>query len=523
MSDSYQAQAQTLARKLWEIANDLRGTMDASKFKNYILGTIFYRYLSERTEQYMEQLLVNDHRTYQEAYSDPALLPMVHDWSLQSLGYVIEPQHLFRTLVQKIQKPTSLDDKFSIKDYEDAIQALTDSTMGQDSELTFLGLFDDMNLQAKDLGLTVAARTQLIATVITRINKLELNLAATKLDILGTAYMQLIGLFASDAGKKSGEFFTPTGPAQLVAQLATIGLSKAESVGDCTCGSASMLLEVQRHLSAQKVGHFYGQENNASTYNLARMNMLMHGVKYHDFTIYNGDTLTEDHYGDRKLTVQVCNPPYSLKYNPKLPGLKEDPRYSEAGDYPPKDYADLLFLEHMIYHMDEQDGRIAVLLSSGVLFRGKGEATIRKHIIQKHNCLDAVIGLAPSLFHGTPIAVCLLVLKAQRGTNQDNILFIDASREFTPGKNQNTLEPDNINKIVAAYVNRKDVEHFAHVASMKEIAANDFNLNITRYIEPLEEEDTLDLAAVRSELSDIAQAKQAAEAQVNAMLAQLGL
>ncbi len=531
MSDSYQAQAQTLARKLWEIANDLRGTMDASKFKNYILGTIFYRYLSERTEQYMEQLLANDHLTYQEAYSDPAFLPTVHDWSLQHLGYVIEPQHLFRTLVQKIQKPTSLDDKFSIKDYEDAIKALTDSTMGQDSEPTFRGLFDDMNLQAKDLGRSVAARTQLIAAVITRIKELELNLAATKLDILGTAYMHLIGLFASDAGKKSGEFFTPTGPAQLVARLASLGLSEAKSVGDCTCGSASMLLEVQRHLSAHKVGHFYGQENNASTYNLARMNMLMHGVNYHDFTIYNGDTLTEDHYGDRKLTVQVCNPPYSLKYNPDLPGLKEDPRYRAAGKLPPKGQADLAFVEHMIYHMDEHDGRIAVLLPHGVLFRGSGsgkardsgEATIRKYIIQKRNCLDAVIGLAPNLFHGTSIAVCLLVLKAQRGVNQDNILFIDASQEFTPGKNQNTLEQEHIDKIVAAYLDRKDVDKFAHVASMDEIAANDFNLNIPRYIDSLEAEAAVDLTAVRSELNAIAQAKQMAEAQVNAMLTQLGL
>ena len=397
-----------------------------------------------------------------------------------------------RTLVQKIQAPVDEDDRFSIEDYEKAIKALTDSTIGQDSETTFAGLFDDMRLQDKELGRTVAERTKLIASVITKINELEFDLADTKLDILGTAYMQLIGLFASNAGKKSGEFFTPTGPAQLVATLATIGLCEAKTVGDCTCGSASMLLEVQKH-------------------------------NYHDFSIYNGDTLTEDHYDKLKLTVQVCNPPYSLKYNPKTPGLAEDPRYREAGEIPSKQYADLLFLEHMIHHMDLRDGRIAVLMSQGVLFRGSAEETIRKYIIQKLNCLDAVIGLPANLFHGTSISVCLLVLKANRNDNKDNILFINASNEFKLGKNQNTLEPEHIAKIVDAYTKRKDVDHFAHVASLKEIAEKDFNLNISLYIKVPETKVDIDLEATRAELNSIASDKQASIAKVDAMLAQLGL
>lgn len=305
-------------------------------------------------------------------------------------------------------------------------------------------------------------------------------------DVLGTAYMILIGLFASDTGKKSGEFFTPTGPSKLVATLATVGLDEAKTVGDCTCGSASMLLEVQKHLTTGRVGHFYGQENNATTYNLARMNMLMHGVDYQNFDIYKGDTLREDKYGDVKMTVQVCNPPYSLKYYGN-PALLDDPRYSGAGKLPPKSHADYAFVEHMIYHM------------------------------------DAVIGLAPNLFHGTSIPVCLLVLKSKRNGNSGNVLFIDASKEFTPGKNQNTLEDKHIEKIVDAYTNRVDIEKFAHVADMAEIEANDWNLNLPRYVDTYEEEEPVDLEAVRNDIKRIEGEKKTAVDKAESMLRQLGL
>lgn len=520
--NSYQNQAQELASKLWEIANDLRGNMDASKFKNYILGTIFYRYLSERTEKYMDKLLENDQISYEQAYAEPDYCPVVQTWSLKHLGYIIEPQYLFRTLVQKIQFPLSAEDKFSIDDYENAIKSLTDSTIGQKSENAFSGLFNDLRLQDQDLGDLVSERTSLISKVITKINELEFDLTDSKLDILGTAYMHLIGLFASDAGKKGGEFFTPTGPAKLVATLATIGLSEAKSVGDCTCGSASLLLEVQKHLSSHKVGHYYGQENNASTYNLARMNMLMHGVNYNDFNIYKGDTLNKDLYGDLKLTVQVCNPPYSLKYE-KKPEMADDQRFRDFGNLPPQKYADMLFLEHMIHHMDEHDGRIAVLLSLGVLSRGNAEASIRKRIIQKLNCLDAVILLAKNLFHNTPIEVCLLILKANRGNNSNNIIFIDASQEFIKADNKNSLKQEHIDKIVDAYVKRIDIDNFAHVASMEEIAANNWNLNIPLYVNLPKDKSLIDLNSIRSELHTIAQAKQDAIAEVESRLSQLGL
>ncbi|MCI5805010.1 MAG: N-6 DNA methylase, partial [Clostridium sp.] len=312
-SNTYQAQANELSQKLWAIANDLRGNMDASKFKNYILGTIFYRYLSERTESYMSDLLQNDGLTYEEAFVDEEFKPVVEQWSLEHLGYIIKPENLFQELVRKILDYKDDEDKFSIEDFERAIAELTGSTMGQESNKAFDGLFNDMRLQDPDLGDSVADRTDLIGKVLTRVSGIDFKLSDSQFDVLGTAYMILIGLFAGDAGKKGGEFFTPAGPSKLCATLAASGLDEAKTVGDCTCGSASMLLEVKKHLTTQRVGHFYGQENNATTYNLARMNMIMHGVNWSDFDIYKGDTLKEDKYGDVKMTIQVCNPPYSLK------------------------------------------------------------------------------------------------------------------------------------------------------------------------------------------------------------------
>ncbi len=516
-NNTYQQQANELSKQLWAIANDLRGNMDASKFKNYILGTIFYRYLSERTESYMKTILKNDGISYEEAFENEQFKPVVEEWSLSKLGYIIQPKYLYKNLQKSIVERT-----FSIEDYEKAISELTASTMGQESESDFTGLFNDMKLQDPDLGDTVSERTNLISQVITKVGMIDFKLDDAKFDVLGTAYMILIGLFASDAGKKGGEFFTPTGPSKLCATLATIGLEEARTVGDCTCGSASMLLEVQKHLTSGRVGHFYGQEKNASTYNLARMNMLMHGVDYHNFDIYKGDTLTTDYYEDEKMTVQVCNPPYSLKWSAD-PSYEDDPRYSGAGKLAPKSHADYAFLEHMIYHMDPDDGRIAVLLPHGVLFRGAAEEQIRKYIVRDLNKLDAVIGLPANLFHGTGIPVCLLVLKSKRNGNSDNILFIDASKEFKPGKNMNTLEEEHLAKIIDAYKERKDIEKFCHVATMAEIDENDYNLNIPRYVDTSEKEEEIDLVQKAQDIENLNNEIKAAEDELKKYFDELGL
>ena len=522
-TNTYQAQANELSQKLWAIANDLRGQMDASEFKNYILGVIFYRYLSERTEMYMTDLLKNDDGiTYEEAFADDEYRPVVEEWSLSKLGYVIKPENLFRNLIRKITKFENDADKFSVEDFEKAINDLVGSTMGHESNKAFDGLFNDMRLQDSRLGETVADRTEMIGRVMVRVSDIDFDLQDSQFDVLGTAYMILIGLFASDAGKKGGEFFTPAGPSKLCATLAALGLDEAKTVGDCTCGSASMLLEVQKHLTTGKVGHFYGQELNATTYNLSRMNMIMHGIDWQNFDIYKGDTLKDDKYGDIKMTVQVCNPPYSLKWSADKQ-FEDDPRYSGAGKLAPKGLADLAFVEHMIYHMDEDDGRVAVLLPHGVLFRGGAEETIRKYIIKDLNRLDAVIGLPANLFHGTGIPVCVLVLKSKRNGNAGNILFIDASKEFKAGKNQNVLEQKHIDKIVETYEKRVDVDKFAHVAEMSEIVENGYNLNIPRYVDTFEEEEPVDLKEVRNRIQKLEIDTKAAIDKAESILKELGL
>lgn len=522
-SNKLQQQAADLSSQLWAIANDLRGGMDANEFRNYILGTIFYRYLSERTEMYMQDILQEDGLTYEQAFSDADFKPIVEQWSIEHLGYIIRPENLFRELNRKIIKPNGDGDKFSVEDYERAVNELTGSTLGHKSEKAFEGLFNDMRLQDTRLGDTVSERTEKIGKVIAKIGEIDMNLQDQQFDVLGTAYMILIGLFQSGAGKKGGEFFTPTGPSKLCATLATLGLDEAKTVGDCTCGSGSMLLETQKHLTKQKVGHFYGQENNPTTYNLARMNMLMHGVDYQNFDIYKGDTLTNDMYGDDlKLTVQVCNPPYSLKWSADSKYL-DDPRYSGVGKLAPKSHADFAFLQHMIYHMDETDGRIAVLLPHGVLFRGGPEEEIRKYLIKDLNRLDAVIGLPENLFHGAAIPVVVLVLKSKRNGNSNNILFIDASQDYITGRNQNELPDDGIQKIVDAYVKRIDIERYAHVATMDEIIENGYNLNIPRYVDTSEEEEEVDIAEVKAELEDVIAKKQSAIDRVSNTMKMLGL
>lgn len=522
-TNKLQQQAADLSSQLWAIANDLRGGMDANEFRNYILGTIFYRYLSERTEMYMEDILKEDGLTYEQAFTDEDFKPIVEQWSLEHLGYIIRPENLFRELNRRIIKPNGDADKFSVEDYERAVNELTGSTLGHKSEKAFEGLFNDMRLQDTRLGDTVSERTEKIGKVIAKIGEIDMNLQDQQFDVLGTAYMILIGLFQSGAGKKGGEFFTPTGPSKLCATLATLGLDEAKTVGDCTCGSGSMLLETQKHLTKQKVGHFYGQENNPTTYNLARMNMLMHGVDYQNFDIYKGDTLVNDMYGDDlKLTVQVCNPPYSLKWSADSKYL-DDPRYSGVGKLAPKSHADLAFLQHMVYHMDETDGRVAVLLPHGVLFRGGAEEDIRKYLIKDLNRLDAVIGLPANLFHGTPIPVVVLVLKSKRNGNSGNILFIDASKEFEFHKDNNEMTDENIQRIVDAYEKRVDIPKFARVASIEDVIENGWNLNIPRYVDTSEEEVEVDIDAVRTELADITAKKQAAIDKVNSTMKLLGL
>ena len=498
MADIVQKQSQELATQLWAIANDLRGNMDASKFKNYILGVIFYRYLSEKTENYMNDLLKDDDISYREALESKAYKKTVLNWSIEHLGYIIEPKYLWDSLIYEIKGK-----EFSIEHFEKAISSLVASTIGQESEAAFDKLFDDMNLQDKDLGKEVSERTELISKVMTKVNDISFNVDDAEMDVLGTAYMILISLFASDAGKKGGEFFTPTCASKLLAKLATVGLDEIKNAADSCAGSGSLLLEVQNHLSTKKVGHFYATEKNGSNYNLLRMNLLMHGVPYKKFSCYNADSIKTDNYYDNGepilFDVQVENPPYSAKFDQDKK-LLENPRFSSCGVIAPQGRADLMFVQSMVYHMSE-DGRIAVLLPSGALFRGKqkkdgkndAEYDIRKHLISNLNVVDAIIGLPAKMFHGAKLPVIVMVLKKKRNGNANNILFIDARKYYTTEKTMNVITDEDIERIVDAYVKREDIDKFAHVAYMDEVEQNDYNCNIPKYVDNFEKEPIIDI------------------------------
>lgn len=484
---------QELESKLWAMANSLRGSMEAYEFKNYILGMIFYYYLSKREEDYMVNLLKDDGITFEEAWESEDYKDAVIEEALRDLGYLIEPRYLFPVMVKQVE-----NSNFDIEYLQAAINSVMESTMGTESEDAFEGLFDDMILDSTKLGRTVKDRSLVMSKIIATLAEITIELADTKIDILGNAYEYLIGQFAATAGKKAGEFYTPSAPAELLCMLASEGLSNVQDACDPTCGSGSLLLRLQNHTNVRR---FWGQELTAQTYNLCRMNMILRGIKYQNFHIYNDDTLAKDNFEGKTFRIQVANPPYSAHIQ-RPDQMADDPRFNSYGKFAPKTKADLAFLQHMIYHMDD-DGRIACLLPHGVLFRGGAEETIRRYMIEKLNVIDAIIGLPAKLFYGTGIPVCVIVCRKDRNGNSDNIMFIDASKDFTPGKNQNYLEHEHIEKIFKAYKDRKDVDKFAHVASMDEIHENGFNLNIPRYVDSSEDVPEVDLGEVKGNIDDI--------------------
>ena len=529
MADNVQKQSQELANQLWAIANDLRGSMDASKFKNYILGVIFYRYLSERTESYMDNLLKDDEITYREALKNEEFAPTVKEWSIEHLGYIIEPKYLWASLIDEIKGA-----EFSIENFEKGINALTASTIGQESEAAFDKLFDDMNLQDKDLGKEVSERTELISKVMLKVNDISFNVDDAEMDVLGTAYMMLISLFASDAGKKGGEFFTPTCASKLLSRLSTIGLEEVKNVADSCAGSGSLLLEVQNHLSTKKVGHFYATEKNGSNYNLLRMNLLMHGVPYKKFSCFNADSIKTDNYYENGepilFDIQVENPPYSAKFDQNKK-LLDDPRYSSCGVLCPQGKADLMFVESMVYHMAE-DGRIAVLLPSGALFRGKqgkdgkkneAEYDIRKHLIDNLNVIDAIIGLPAKMFHGAKLPVIVMVLKKKRNGNSGNIMFIDASKYFTKEGTMNVITDDDINRIIDTYKAREDIEGFAHKAPLEEIRNNNYNCNINKYVDSYEREEFVNIEEISKTIAELESKSAQLDKELSIYFKKLGL
>jgi type I restriction enzyme M protein len=487
-----------LEQQLWNIANTLRGKMDADEFRDYILGFIFYKYLSDKQHQYANLQLEGEVITDYMKLNDEEDIQAIRELSLESLGYFLHPEELFSSIAIK-GNGTKEDGNFILDDLNRILNSIEQSTMGTESEDDFNKLFEDLDLNSTKLGRTAEARNELISKVLLHLDKIDFGLDEVEADVLGDAYEYLIAQFASGAGKKAGEFYTPQQVSKILAKLVTSGKNKLKSVYDPTCGSGSLLLRVAREV---EVSEFYGQEMNRTTYNLARMNMILHGVHYRQFDIQQEDTLEEPKHLDKKFEAVVANPPFSAQWKgDKNPLFQSDERFSQYGKLAPGSKADFAFVQHMIYQLGD-NGTLACVLPHGVLFRGAAEGLIREYLIKELNYIDAIIGLPANIFYGTSIPTCILVVKKCR-TADDNILFIDSSQHFEKHGNQNVLTDEHVEKIIETYRLRKEEEKYSHLATLQEISENDFNLNIPRYVNTFEEEDQIDINEVAKKLREL--------------------
>lgn len=517
-------QKRLLRDALWKIANDLRGKMDADEFRDYILGFIFFRYLSERMQMYANVILAADEITYgsirEGTDEGEEILDAIRSEAVEELGYFLRPSELFEAVATKgAQKGNN----FILEDLGRILTNIQKSTMGTESEEDFDHLFEDMDLGSTKLGRTVADRNELVAKVMGRLSdsKVDFQLNNAESDVLGDAYEYLIGQFASGAGKKAGEFYTPQQVSTILARIVTSGKTRLENVYDPTCGSGSLLLRVAREVGIRNIAKgFFGQELNRTTYNLARMNMILHGVHFRQFDLKQEDTLVRPQHEGMQFEAVVANPPFSADWSAD-PSFTTDDRFSTFGKLPPKSKADYAFVLHMLHHLAD-NGTMAVILPHGALFRGGSEGAIRKILIEERNWLDAVIGLPANIFYGTGIPTSIMVFKKCR-ENPDDVLFIDASGFFDKVKNQNVLRDAHVEKIIETYRNRSEEASYSHVATMAEIEENDWNLNIPRYVDTFVEEEWVDLNDVLSELKEINAGMADVDARITSFCSELGL
>ncbi|PRO65654.1 type I restriction-modification system subunit M [Alkalicoccus urumqiensis] len=496
-----------LNQKLFSAADNLRSKMDASEYKNYLLGLIFYKYLSDKLLLKVVELADEDMDTYgtpekqtklyEDLLADDDTKEDLIATVVDTLGYDIEPRYLFNVLAEQAKQ--------NIFQLNDLNKAFIQLSTKYDA---FNGLFDDVDLQSKKLGSDDQQRNVTVTDVLKKLN--DVDLIGYEGDVIGDAYEYLIGEFASEAGKKAGEFYTPHMVSDMMSQIVAIGQEDKKwfSVFDPTMGSGSLMLNVRNYLHHPDKVKYHGQELNTTTFNLAKMNLILHGVDPEEMRVRNGDTLNKDWPTDEPYTFDsvVMNPPYSAKWSADDTFL-DDSRFNRYGKLAPKSKADFAFVLHGYYHLKET-GTMAIVLPHGILFRGAAEGVIRKKLLEDGS-IYAVIGMPPNLFFGTSIPTTVLILKKNRSTR--DVLFIDASREFIKGKNQNKLSKENIKKIVATYNKRENVDKYAHLAMFEEIKENDYNLNIPRYVDTFEEEEPVDMKAVGKEMKEIQQSKQALE------------
>ncbi len=495
-------QKKILESKLWGIANLLRGKISADDYRDYILGFIFYKYLSEKQTLYANELLIGEAVTDFRKITDQATLEAIKEESLLKLGYFLEPSQLFSVLAAKGNADIQNESNYILEDLKSVLNHIEQSTMGTESEEDFNALFEDLDLNSTKIGRTVGARNEIIVKILNYLDKIDFKLEEIESDVLGDAYEYLIAKFAAGAGKTAGEFYTPQQVSKILAKIVTTGKSKIKSVYDPTCGSGSLLLRVAKEA---EISEFYGQELGRTTYNLARMNMILHDVHYRNFNIEQEDTLENPQHLDKRFEAVVANPPFSAHWKSDAnPLFNTDERFSQYGRLAPKTKADYAFLTHMLYQLAD-NGIMASVFPHGVLFRGAAEGHIREYIIKEMNALDAVIGLPANIFYGTSIPTCIVVLKKCRKVD-DNIVFIDASGDdhFLKVGNQNVLRDEDVEHIVNTYRNRETIDKYSYVATLADIAKNDFNLNIPRYVDTFEEKEPVDLDAVSAELKEIA-------------------
>lgn len=506
----------TLYQVLWNSADILRSKMDANEYKSYLLGLVFYKYLSDKMLYYSSILL--DGKTddlqvaqnlYKEAYDDEDTKEDLLFALQDEFSYTIKPDITFTALVNAIN-----DGRFQL---EDLAQGFRD--IEQSSE-TFENMFEDVDLYSKKLGATPQKQNQTIAQVMQELS--SLNMAGHAGDVLGDAYEYLIGQFASDSGKKAGEFYTPQPVAKLMTQIVLHGKEnqKGLSVYDATMGSGSLLLNVKKYSNEPGTISYFGQELNTSTYNLARMNMILHGVPIEHQHLHNADTLDQDWPTEEPTNFDgvLMNPPYSANWTADK-GFLDDPRFSQYGVLAPKSKADFSFLLHGFYHLKDT-GVMAIVLPHGVLFRGNAEGKIRKKMLE-NGSIDTVIGLPSNIFFNTSIPTTVIILKKKRSTK--DVLFIDASKGFDKGKNQNNMTDEHIDVILDTYIKREDKDKFSYVASFDEIVENDFNLNIPRYVDTFEEEEPIDMVALGQEIVELNKEIRKSENEFLAMLDELAV
>ncbi|EFU39347.1 type I restriction-modification system, M subunit [Paenibacillus vortex V453] len=506
-----------LNSKLFSAADNLRSKMDASEYKNYLLGLIFYKYLSDKllekvveiADESKEEYNTQEKQTqlYRSLLADKEVEKDLIDTLVDTLGYDIGPDYLFNVLTNQAKQ--------NIFQLNDLNKAFIDLSTKYDQ---FNGLFDDVDLTSKKLGSDDQQRNITITEVLKKLN--DIDVIGHNGDIIGDAYEFLISQFASEAGKKAGEFYTPHEVSDMMARIATIGQEdkKLFSVFDPTMGSGSLMLNVRNYLNHPDNVKYHGQELNTTTYNLAKMNLILHGVDKEDMRLRNGDTLNKDWPTDEPYTFDsvLMNPPYSANWSSDDTFL-DDSRFNRYGKLAPKSKADFAFLLHGFYHLKDS-GTMAIVLPHGVLFRGAAEGVIRKKLLEDGS-IYAVIGMPANLFYGTSIPTTVIILKKNRTTR--DVLFIDASHEFTKVKNQNNLSEEHIDKIVETYKRRENVERYAHVATFEKIKENDFNLNIPRYVDTFEEEESIDMASIGREIQDIRKEKEKLESSLFDMISSL--